>query len=62
MGKNTGSGFRHGAVRGRSQFQRSDGRYQKRDDQTGEFMSVKGSPGRFKGVTSEPDGRRSQDD
>jgi hypothetical protein len=57
MAKNTGSGFRHGAVSGRTQFQRPDGTHQKRDEHTGHFMEVKQSPGKFKGVAMEPDGR-----
>jgi hypothetical protein len=57
MAKNTGDGYRRGAVTGRTQFERPDGHYQKRDERTGEFMEVKQSPGRFKGVAREPDGR-----
>jgi hypothetical protein len=57
MGTNTGKGFRHGAVRGRTQFQRPDGNYQKRDEWTGEFMEVKSGRHPFKGVAKEPDGR-----
>ncbi|MET3528054.1 hypothetical protein [Phenylobacterium koreense] len=57
MAKNTGDGFRRGSVTGRTQFQRADGLYQKRDERTGTFMEVKQSPGKFKGVASEPDGR-----
>jgi hypothetical protein len=57
MGKNTGEGFRRGAVRDRTQFERPDGLYQKRDESTGEFLEVKQTPGPFKGVAKEPDGR-----
>lgn len=57
MAKNTGDGFRRGSVTGRTQFQRQDGHYQKRDERTGEFMEVKQSGGKFKGVAAEPDGR-----
>lgn len=57
MAKNTGGGFRLGSVRDRTQFQRPDGLYQKRDERTGAFMEVKQTPGRFKGVALEPDGR-----
>lgn len=57
MAKNTGQGFRRGAVTGRTQFERSDGLYQKRDERTGSFMEVKQTPGKFKGVATEPDGR-----
>lgn len=57
MATNTGNGHRKGAVTGRTQFERPDGLYQKRDERTGEFMEVKQSPGKFKGVALEPDGR-----
>lgn len=57
MGKNTGHGFRRGAVRERTQFQRPDGDYQKRNELTGEFMEVKSGGDPFKGVAKEPDGR-----
>lgn len=57
MAKNTGQGHRNGSVTGRTQFQRPDGHYQKRDERTGEFMSVKQTEGKFKGVALEPDGR-----
>ena len=57
MAKNTGNDFRRGAVTARTQFQRSDGLHQKRNERTGEFMEVKQSPGPFKGVAKERDGR-----
>lgn len=57
MATNTGKGFRRGAVRGRTQFQRDDGLWQKRDEETGEFMTVKDDGEPFKGVAKEPDGR-----
>ena len=57
MATNTGKGHRKGAVTARTQFERPDGLYQKRDERTGEFMEVKQSPGKFKGVALEPDGR-----
>ena len=57
MGKNTGEGYRQGAVKGRTQFERPDGNYQKRNEGNGQFMEVKQSPGAFKGVAKEPDGR-----
>jgi hypothetical protein len=57
MGKNTGEGFRRGAIKGRTQFERPDGLFQKRNETTGEFMEVKQTPGAFKGVAKEPDGR-----
>ncbi|WP_374426099.1 hypothetical protein [Paracoccus sp. (in: a-proteobacteria)] len=57
MGKNTGEGYRKGAVKARTQYQRDDGAWQKRDERTGQFMEVKQSEGPFKGVAKEPDGR-----
>lgn len=57
MAKNTGSNFRRGAVTARTQFQRGDGNWQKRDERTGAFMSVKDDGRPFKGVAKEPDGR-----
>jgi hypothetical protein len=57
MASNTGKGHRQGSVTGRTQFQRPDGLYQKRNERTGEFMEVKHTPGKFKGVAKEPDGR-----
>lgn len=57
MAKNTGNNFRRGAVTGRTQFQRPDGNYQKRDERTGHFMTVKDDGTPFKGVAKEPDGR-----
>ena len=57
MARNTGDGFRRGAVTARTQFQRSDGHWQKRDERTGQLMSVKNDGTPFKGVTREPDGR-----
>lgn len=60
MAKNTGSGYRRGAVNERTQFQRPDGHWQKRDEGTGHLMNVKQSPGPWKGVAKEPDGRDTQ--
>ena len=57
MGKNTGDGYRIGAVRERTQFKRDDGNWQKRDELTGEFMEVKDDGRPLKGVAKEPDGR-----
>lgn len=57
MAKNTGDDFRRGAVSGRTQFEHPDGRWQKRDEHTGRLMDVKQTPGPFKGVAKEPDGR-----
>lgn len=61
MAKNTGDGFRRGSVTGRTQFERRDGLFQKRDERTGQFMEVKQSEGKFKGVAMEPDGRDTPD-
>jgi hypothetical protein len=57
MAKNTGDGYRRGAVTARTQFQRPDGHWQKRDERTGQLMSVKDDCTPFKGVAKEPDGR-----
>jgi hypothetical protein len=57
MAKNTGSDFRRGAVTGRTQFQQPNGDWQKRNERNGQFMERKASPGPFKGVAKEPDGR-----
>jgi len=61
MAKNTGDGYRRGAVTGRTQFQREDGNYQKRNERNGQFMEVKGRGKPFKGVAKEPDGRDGSD-
>ncbi len=57
MAKNTGDGYRIGSVKDRTQFQRPDGLWQKRNDDTGQFMPVKDDGTPWKGVTKEPDGR-----
>jgi hypothetical protein len=57
MAKNTGNGFRKGAVTARTQLQRPDGSYQKRDERTGRLMAVKQTSGPYKGIAKEPDGR-----
>lgn len=61
MAKNTGDGFRRGAVTSRTQFQRPDGLWQKRNEDGGRLMEVKQSPGPYKGVAKEPDGRDGKD-
>ena len=55
MAKNapTGDGHRIGAVRERSQFQRDDGLWQKRNSTNGQFMSVKDDGKPHKGVRRE---------
>ncbi len=57
MARNTGDGFRRGAVTARTQFRRRDGHWQKRDERTGQLMNVKNDGTPFKGVAREPDGR-----
>jgi hypothetical protein len=57
MAKNTGRGFRRGAVTGRTQFKRSDGHYQKRNEDDGRFMDVKDDGKPYEGVAKEPAGR-----
>ena len=63
MAKNTGEGSRKGAVAGRAQVKNPvSGTYVKRDESAGagkgEFMDVKSDGSKFKGVATEPDGRR----
>lgn len=57
MATNTGKGSRRGAVKARTQFQHDNGDWQKRNERDGTFMERKDSPGPFKGVAKEPDGR-----
>jgi hypothetical protein len=52
MAKNTGRGFRQGAVRNRSQF-RHNGVFFKRDAATGRILNGKGDGTRHKGVRQE---------
>lgn len=54
MAKNTGRGYRKGAVDKRSQtFNPHTGQWIKRDDDTGKFMDVKQDGTPFKGVRRE---------
>lgn len=54
MAKNTGRGFRRGAVRTRSQVRNPLTQlWAKRDDSSGRFVDVKTGGGRFKGVRRE---------
>jgi hypothetical protein len=53
MAKNTGNGFRVGAVRGRTQFRSGTGHYVKRDSTTGRFLDVKSERTKWKGVSTE---------
>ena len=64
MAKNTGDDSRKGAVSGRTQVRNPvTGAYVKRDEDgtgtgKGRFMDVKEDGTQFKGVATEPDGRR----
>jgi transcriptional regulator of nitric oxide reductase len=58
MAKNTGDGFRRGSVNDRTQFQREDGNFQKRNTDDGRFGQVKDDGKPFKGVAKEVDDRR----
>lgn len=52
MAKNTGSGYRRGEVKDRSQVQNpKTGQWTKRDTANGRFIGAK--PGTFKGVRKE---------
>lgn len=53
MAKNTGKGFRKGAVDSRSQFKSTNGNWVKRDTQTGRILDQKTTGGAFKGVRKE---------
>jgi hypothetical protein len=53
MAKNTGSGHRQGAVKGRAQTTTPSGHAVKRDTSTGRFMDVKSDVKPFKGVRKE---------
>lgn len=54
MATNTGNGSRHGAVKGRTQFEGPNGNYIKRNSGNGQFMDQKTSDGsKFKGVPKE---------
>jgi len=63
MAKNTDKGFRKGSVDDRSQLNLDpkNGKYVKRDLETGEFIDIKEDDEPFKGVAKEPDGRKRQD-
>lgn len=53
MAKNSGGGYRIGAVKGRSQTKAPSGHYVLRDTKTGKFVNVKSDKAPFKGVTKE---------
>lgn len=56
MAKNTGDGYRRGAVDDRSQvYNPKTERWTKRDSDTGQFMDVKDNKEPFKGVRKEKD-------
>jgi hypothetical protein len=52
VAKNTGKGYREGAIRDRSQVQTPVG-WVKRDSETGRFLDVKSDGEPFKGVRKE---------
>jgi len=52
VARNTGKGYREGAVRDRSQLETPAG-WVKRDSETGRFMDVKSDGEPFKGVRRE---------
>lgn len=52
-------GGRKGAVTNRTQLKHpGNGHAMKRDRTTGQFIAVKKTPGPYKGVAKEPDGRQ----
>ena len=54
MATNTGSGYRKGAVKGKTQtYNPTTGQYVKRDASTGRFEATKKDGTPFKGVTKE---------
>ena len=62
MATNTGKGFRKGSVDDRSQLNLDpkNGKFVKRDLDTGQFTDLKEDNKPFKGVAEEPDKRRSK--
>jgi hypothetical protein len=63
MATNTGRGFRKGSVDDRSQLNLDpkNGKFVKRDLNTGQFVDLKEDDKPFKGVAQEQDDRRKQD-
>ncbi len=53
MAKNTGKGFRFGAVKNRSQIQSPNGNFVKRNCSNGQFVAQKSDGRPFKGVRKE---------
>ena len=62
MATNTGKGFRKGSVDDRSQLNLDpkNGKFVKRDLETGQFTDLKEDNKPFKGVAEEPDKRRNK--
>jgi hypothetical protein len=62
MATNTGKGFRKGSVDDRSQLNLDpkNGKFVKRDLDTGQFTDLKEDNKPFKGVAEEPDKRRTK--
>ncbi len=62
MAKNTGKDFRKGSVKDRTQLNvdPENGKFVKRNRETGQFTDVKQDNEPFKGVATEPDERRDQ--
>jgi len=60
MATNTGKGYRKGSVDDRSQLNLDpkNGKFVKRDLETGQFTDLKEDNKPFKGVAEEPDHRR----
>lgn len=58
MATNSGKGHRTGSVKDRTQFTAPNGNAVKRDASTGRILDQKTTPGPYKGVAKEPDGRR----
>jgi hypothetical protein len=61
MAKNTDDGFRKGSVDDRTQLNldpEGEGKFVKRDRETGRFMDIKEDNEPFKGVAHEKDGRQ----
>lgn len=49
---------RKGSVVDRTQFKHPNGNWVKRDRTNGQFMDQKSTPGPYKGIAKEPDGRQ----
>ena len=59
MAKNgSKGGGRKGSVTNRTQFESPNGNWVKRDRTTGKIVDQKTTPGAYKGVAKEPDGRQ----